>query len=124
PGDTSRLAQELRILASVVAVALLIGCVNIACLMLARSSARQKEIAVRVAIGARRGRLIRQLLTESLLLSSLAGVLGLFLAKWSADFLLTMLSAGPAIVSLNARVLAFTSALSFLTAIAFGLAPA
>jgi predicted permease len=121
---SNHFAQELRILAAAVGVALLIACVNIACLMLARSSSRQKEMAVRIAIGAGRGRLIRQLLTESLLLSCLAGGLGLILARWSTNFLLAVLSAGPAVISLDSRMFIFVILVSVATALVFGLTPA
>jgi predicted permease len=108
----------------VVAAALLIACVNVACLLLARASARQKEVAVRLALGAGRGRLIRQLLTESLLLAALGGVLGLLLAKSGAGFLLATLSIGDVPVRFDGRILAFTAAASALTGVLFGLAPA
>jgi predicted permease len=121
---TDNFALEMRILAGVVAVSLLIASVNVACLLLARAAARQKEIAMRIAIGARRARLVRQLLTESALLAVLGGGLGLLFAKWGAAFLLTVLSAGEAQIHFDWRILAFTTALSLLTAVLFGLAPA
>ncbi|HKW56070.1 MAG TPA: ABC transporter permease [Candidatus Acidoferrum sp.] len=123
---TDNFATEVRILAAVTGIALLIVCVNIAGLFLARASGRQKEIAVRLAIGAGRGRLIRQLLTESALIAVIGGGLGLLLAKWGAGIVLAVLSGDvvPFDLNLNVRVLMFTGAVSLLTGIAFGLAPA
>jgi predicted permease len=125
---TDNFATEIRVLAAVVGVALLMASVNIAGLLLARASSRQKEIAVRVAIGAARERLIRQLLTESVLLAMMGGALGLLLAKWGVGLLLSVLSYGYSLVPFdlnpNLKVLAFTSGISALTGILFGLAPA
>jgi macrolide transport system ATP-binding/permease protein len=118
----------LALLMTVVAMVLLIACANIASLLLARASARQREIGVRLAIGAGRFRLIRQLLTESLLLSVLGGVGGLVLAVWLTSLLTALKPTLPVPLafdlSLDYRVLGFTILISILTGTLFGLAPA
>jgi predicted permease len=121
-------SQPLKILMAVVALVLLIACANIANLLLARSTARARELAVRQALGARRSRIIRQLLTESLLLALIGGAIGIAFASVANRVLLRMVSSGsevvPLDVSLDFRLLAFTFAVTVLTAILFGTIPA
>ena len=117
----------LLMLFAAVAVVLLIGCANVANLLLARATARYKEISIRAALGASRGRITMQLLVESVVLSLLAGAIGLLLASWGIDALLAFAPSDiPRLdtVSLDGRVLLFTMLLSVLTGIAFGLVPA
>jgi len=124
-------AQPLKVLMGLVGFVLLIACANVANLLLARGTARKKEFAVRLAIGAGRGRLIRQLLSESLLLALAGAAAGILLAQWADSFLLQMVSrasAGSEAVQINlrpdARMLAFTLGVAVLSAILFGLIPA
>jgi predicted permease len=119
--------KPLLVLMAVVALVLLIACVNVASLLLARATARQREISVRLAIGAGRGRIIRQLLTESTLLSSLGAILGICLAWLSSRFLVGILSTGPSQVVFDLtpswHVLGFTSSVAIATGVLFGLVP-
>jgi predicted permease len=121
-------SEPLKILMGVTALVLLIACANIANLLLARSTARARELAVRQALGARRIRIVRQLLTESLLLALVGGLLGVGLAAVADRLLLRMISTGadtlPLDVSINTRLLFFNFAVTVATAVLFGIVPA
>jgi putative ABC transport system permease protein len=123
-----RFTQPLHILMGVVGLVLLIACANIASLMLARASARHKEIAVRKALGASRARLIRQLLTECVLLSTAGAILGILFARWGSSLLVRYISTGDNKVFLDLtfdwRILSFTAGVAVFTGILFGVLPA
>jgi putative ABC transport system permease protein len=123
----ARLRSALLILWGVVACLLLIACANVANLLLARAADRQKEIAVRLALGGTRFRMIRQLLTESMLLASLGGASGLLLASWSLKLLIAFNADHVPRLNetrLDAGTLAFTMLITCLTGLLFGIAPA
>ena len=113
--------RAINILTGVVGLVLLIVCANVANLLLSRATARQKEISVRLSVGATRGRLIRQMLVESLLLASLGGAVGIAVAYWGKQLLPGAIGQ---LAPLDWRVLAFTAVVVVLTGLVFGIAPA
>jgi predicted permease len=120
-------SKALFLLLGMVGLVLLMACANVAGLLMARAASRQREIAVRISLGATQARIIRQVLTESVLLSAMGGAVALLVAQWASRLLVGLLASGrdPVQLSLHldARVLAFTAAVSILSGIAFGLAP-
>ncbi|HEX9700268.1 MAG TPA: ABC transporter permease [Acidobacteriota bacterium] len=128
PSVDATLSPSAGVLMAIVGLILLLGCSNLANLLLVRAASRGKEMSIRAALGAGRGQVVRQLLTESVLLSLAGGALGILLAAWAVRGLMSLSLPLPvnisADLSLDGRVLAFALALSALTGIAFGLAPA
>ena len=128
-GSRGRFENPLYVLMFAVGIILLIACSNVAGLMLARGTARQKEMALRLALGAGRIRIVRQLLTESLLLAATGGILGIVFASWGSHAIVSFVSNNQPrpltfATGLDLRVLGFTFAVSLFTGILFGLAPA
>ncbi len=127
-GESDQIAPMLELIMTAVGFVLLIACANVAGLILARSANRQKELALRQALGAGRARIVRQLLTESLLLATCGGALGILVAVWGVHTLTRLMSSGldrpfPFVIAPDWRVLAFTSGVTFATGILCGLAP-
>jgi predicted permease len=127
-GLRRQFSEPLFVLMAVVGIVLLIACANIANLLLARAAARRSEFAMRLALGAGRWRLMRQLLVEGVVLGGLGGICGALMANWAIRLLVVYMSSGRSPITLdlkpNLRVLGFTAAVSIVTGIIFGLAPA
>jgi predicted permease len=128
-GARGRFANPLYVLMFAVGIILLIACSNVAGLMLARAAARQKEMALRLALGAGRARVVRQLLTESMMLAAAGGILGIVFASWGTHAIASFVSTNQPrplafATGIDMRVLGFTIAVSLFTGILFGLAPA
>ncbi len=128
PEFRERFQRPLTVLMSIVGLVLLIACANVANLLLARASAREKEVSVRLALGAKRTRIISQLLCESVMLSIAGGIAGILLAVWLDSYLLSLMPQGvtplPIRASPDLRVFAFTFLVSLATGVAFGFVPA
>jgi predicted permease len=128
PGNRGPMVAFVALLAAIVSCVLIVACANVAGMLLARAAARRQEMALRLAIGAGRGRLVRQLLSEAMVLFALGGTTGLLLARVMTSLLASRLPALPFPVdlslSVDARVVAFAAALSLIAALASGLAPA
>src|SRR5262249_9933946 len=118
-----RYTAALELLLATAALVLLVACANLANLLLARAAARERELAVRMALGASRGRLVRQLMTESLLLAAIGAAGALLLARWLGELLVALLG-GVLPLGPDLRVLGFTAAVAASTCVLFGLAPA
>jgi len=127
-GLRTRYSQPLYVLLGIVSLVLLIACANMANLLLAQSVARQRELSVRLSLGASRWRLVRQLIVESLMLSTIGAVAGLLLARWGSRAIVTLLSTRTQIIEVDLamdwRVFAFTAGVGTLTGLLFGVAPA
>ena len=127
-GLRTRYSDALYALATMVGIVLLVTCANVANLLLARATGRSRETAVRLSLGATTGRLMRQHLTESLLLAAVGGGLSLLAAQWTSDLMARAVIGGarqlPPVFSLDARVWIFTVTLSIISALAFGVGPA
>lgn len=121
----ARYSLSLRLLMGIVVLVLLVACANVANLLFSRSAARQREISMRLVVGATRRRLVRQMLTESVLVAIFGGAAGLLLADWGVHLLAALLSRELVLsVAMNSTALAFTFAVSVLTGLVFGLVPA